>query len=359
METKSRGTIAPVIGELLSRPQAFDFFQAVRLLRRTHARSTPGRTSDEFVRFGAEPSLAFSSAQITSVEVIRDSLQEQNPEVIRVLLRVSFFGLIGASGVLPYHYTVETIRQQRDRETALLDFFDVLHTRLLHHFYLAWEKYQVPIHFESAREQAVEPAMDDFSVMLQSLMGLATAGQSNRSSIRTDAHLRYAAFFAQHRRNVTSMQQMLGEYYAIPVSVKQFQFQRLSIPEDDRSQLPIAMEFKNCNNQLGRDVVLGQSVWDCVGKFIVRFGPLDFDRYVQFIRDGEDYLSASYLIRLYVRSEFVFELQPVLKKEQIPFWELKRERAGVHRLGRTIWLKSVDAARDFDGSIYPSADGNR
>jgi type VI secretion system protein ImpH len=361
--------------------QAFDFFAALRAIEAALEREAEraakegrsdgrARTLDAAARFVVDPALAFPATQVVDVAPLPADAPPTDPDARpaegpRVQMTVSFLGLIGASGALPYHYTVEAIQLLRDRERALPEFLDVFHTRLLLHFYRAWRKHDVTTLYESGRRRraAGNLAEDDdgpsdgdlFKECLLGLMGMNSPGHRARADVSLDAHLRYAAFFAQHRRNATSLGQMLTDYFGVPFTVEQFQFQWLRLPPEDHSQLPVPGELRTFHNRLGHDVVLGQHVVDCQGRFRLLVGPLDFADYLRFIRDGVDLDRACYLTRLYVRTEFDFDVQPVLRREQIPKWQLTSTK-GDQRLGRTIWLKSVDSKRDFAQMAYQARD---
>lgn len=378
-----RRPLADAIAGRGAPPQAFEFFAAVRAIeaaleREAERAAEAGRaretghagTLDAAVRFAVDPALAFPATQVVDVvplpaEAPKSDADVRAAEGPRVRMTVSFMGLIGASGALPYHYTVEAVGLIRDRERAFPDFLDVFHTRLLLHFYRAWRKHDAATLYESGRRRRAAGLTDGadegpsdgdlFKEALLGLMGMDTPGHRARADVELDAHLRYAAFFAQHRRNATSLAQMLTDYFGVPFTVEQFQFQWLRLQPEDHSQLPVQGELRTFHNKLGTDVVLGQHVVDCQGRFRLRVGPLDFADYVRFVRDGADLDRASYLTRLYARSEFDFDVQPVLRREQIPAWRLASTK-GDHRLGRTVWLKSVDAKRDFSQMQYQSRD---
>src|SRR5687767_10223575 len=102
-----------LIAHFRTDPQAYSFFQAVRLIERmaawgqmadgasgAHPVARFARPAQEVVRFRARYSLQFSSAEIHAIEQsAKDSGRKQ------WTMTVCFMGLIGTVGVMPYHYT--------------------------------------------------------------------------------------------------------------------------------------------------------------------------------------------------------------------------------------------------------------
>src|SRR6185503_16767092 len=125
METASRRPTVGVSATLASAPQRFEFFQALRLheleaLRTGAERRSigyDGPPSREAVRLRMATSLGFPAS------AFRDSTRSD--ELGQVELRETFFGLVGALGVLPLHYTELLLRRVQLKDTSLRDFLDL------------------------------------------------------------------------------------------------------------------------------------------------------------------------------------------------------------------------------------------
>ena len=76
-------------------------------------------------------------------------------------------GLTGPLGVLPHAYTELLLDRIRQKDTALRDFLDLFHHRIISLFYQAWEKYRFTIAYERGER-------DRFSHHLLDLIGLGT-----------------------------------------------------------------------------------------------------------------------------------------------------------------------------------------
>ena len=142
--------------QLTREPEAFDFFQAVRLLEResqggerASTLQSVGRDAapwQEFVRFRVIDTQRFPAAPIAALRRPTEDAPDRPVEMV-----VTCLGLTGPSGVLPGHYSQLVIDTVRNRQLALRDFLDLFHHRLASLFYRAWAKYRLPIVFEEAQ----------------------------------------------------------------------------------------------------------------------------------------------------------------------------------------------------------------
>jgi len=353
----------------------FDFFQAVRILERlTPRRSTVGldaSPTDEVARFRAHLSMSFPPSQIVAL----DQPDEERPNP---LLTVTFFGLYGPSGVLPTHYTQLLLDIQRDirgpERRSLRDWLDLFNHRLISLFYRAWEKYRFHLQYERGEAFRKEP--DAFTLSLRSLMGFGTPGLTNRLRIdavdsdtsrldwsgldrtapalaRIDdfALLHYAGFFLQRPRNATNLRSLLIDYFQFPVEIQQFRGQWLLIPETGQSRLG---EF----GSLGVDAVAGERVWDVQSRFRVRIGPLRYARFEDLLPDRantierKSFFLVAQLTRLFVGTEFDFNIQLVLAAAEVPEAQLTSQDGQGPRLGWTVWLISARPGTDSDEAVF-------
>src|SRR5690606_33292451 len=145
---------------LFREPHRFSFFQAVRLLEgaarrdaanpRYAARAPVGEDAEpqaEAVRFRTAQNLVFQANEISDLkpgEAAADGRRPAGPPT----LTVTFMGLTGPSGVLPYHYTETVIRNLRARSFSLRDFLDLLNHRAIALFHRAWQKYRLVPSYE-------------------------------------------------------------------------------------------------------------------------------------------------------------------------------------------------------------------
>ena len=351
---------------LFDEPFAFDFFQAVRLLRGLAEDRTGSIPAAKAARFGAHLSLAFPASAIHDLQPAAEPGGAPK-------MTVTFLGLTGPSAVLPRHYTELLFRFEREvkgeERRALRDWFDLFNHRLTALFYAAWEKYRFILPFERGeanRSESEEP--DGFTQALFSLIGHGTRGLRHRIRIdsptpdaeprmlaKLDDHglLRFAGLLSQRHRSAWGLGVLLSGYFQLPITVKEFQGQWLIL--DPPSQSRLGEEDGNCG--LGVNVVAGDRVWDVQGKFRVRLGPLTYAQFMELLPDTSPmperkaFFLMTQLIRLYAGPEFDFDIQLVLQSEHVPPCVLDDHDAGP-RLEWNCWLLSEPYPHPADDAVF-------
>jgi type VI secretion system protein ImpH len=339
--------------QLQKEPYRFNFFQAVRLLERARnlfprqlqKPATIGEDeapSDEAVRFHVQPALSFPPGEVGAFAV---PSEDQPPQ-----MAVSFFGLIGPAGVLPRHYTQLAIERARQKDYSLRDFFDVFHHRLISLFYRAWRKFRFFVGYERAVESG-RTGEDDFTQLLFGLVGLGTAGLRNREKVEDETWLYYAGQLSHAPRNATSLAAMTADYLEVPTRIQQFVGQWLYLDRPDQSLLPVPERRTSANNCLGQNVVVGDRVWGVEQKFRLQLGPLSYAEFLQFLPSSERLSEAAQFVRNYVGPEFDFDVQPILRKDEVPQTQLGTAPQP-SRLGWNTWLSSQPMTRDALDAIF-------
>ncbi len=354
---------------LFTHGHAFDFFQAVRLLQQLNDDVEPigydGPPNAEPVRLRSQLSLAFPAGQIAEIS-------PATPDVPVPSLSVTFFGLNGVNGALPRYYTEMLLRIERDtkhsEKRAAREWFDLFNHRLLSLFYRSWAKYRFYLQFE--RREYRNKVPDAFTQALLGLVGLGQWPLRNRLQVSAEQPSRYheehealaelsdltvlfyGGLFAQRARNANGLSAMLADYFRLPVEVRQFQGEWLSIDPADCSRLG-AM---NCG--LGRDVLMGDRVWDVEGKIRIRIGPLGLDDFSQFLPDRtpvaeyKTFFLLAHLVRLYIGPSLDFDVQLLLKPDAIPPLRLGGDQPPGARLGWNTWLQSAPGSRPVDDAVF-------
>jgi type VI secretion system protein ImpH len=360
-----------VAARLLAAPYEFDFFQAVRLLQRLIPdRTAIGRGGPpwrEPVRFRAHVSTSFPPSSIHDLAVPPG---EQTP-----VMTQSFLGLFGPSGILPRSYTELLIRLQRDskgpEKHLLREWMDLFNHRLVSLFYRAWEKYRFTIPYERLEYDRSEP--DLFTRSLLSLIGLGMPPLRQRLRVSAEADpesaapevvfarildlslLRYAGFFSHRPRNAISLQALIGDYFRTPTQVRQFQGQWLPLEPSVQSQLGEPAG----NNELGASAVAGDRVWNTHNKIRLRLGPLDYARFIEFLPDTtpvfqrKDLFLLIHMVRFYLGPDLDFDIQLVLRAEDVPEAVLTDDGSIGARLGWNTWMREPGCGDDADDAVFP------
>ncbi|NKN37378.1 type VI secretion system baseplate subunit TssG [Agrobacterium sp. a22-2] len=260
----------------------------------------------------------------------------------RASLRSALAGLIGPLGSMPSSYNELIMREERNRSKALASFFDLFSARMAELFADACEKYRI------ARRLRWGGELKDntFITTLKALTGFGTRRLTQQSGIDEDVVLRFAGFFAARNRNSVNLRAMLVEFSGLPVEIELFRGRWLTIPEKDRSCMAQPQGV-----QLGVNATAGAAIRDFSGGFRVIVGPLGYRDYLSLAPGGRNITELFALTRLYVGAALDFDIQIVLRKEDIPFCQLETGAGDPPRLGWNSWARMVPASRDSDDAV--------
>lgn len=314
-------------------PWRYDFFQALRMIecahpdrpRLGHAR----RPQDEPVRLAQTPSLAFAPATISS-------LSTANPHTPPRLSQ-QFFGLLGPNGPLPLHLTeFARERQLHHRDESFVRFLDVIHHRLLLHFYRAWAQGQPNVGLD-------RPRADRFSMYVGSLVGIGEPALRQRDAAGDHVRLFFAGLLSRQVRNVDGLRSMLAGFFRLPVRIIEFAGHWMRLPEDDLSRLGTRRQ----GARLGQGAVLGARIWDRQHRIQLAFGPLSHAQYESLLPGGKALEQLVALMRHYLGFQLDWDLRLSLDRNAVP-----AARLGTNsRLGWTSWLGSRSRADDADDLV--------
>ena len=355
LETIANADAGSPLAWLVSKPFRFDFFQAVRLisLAATERRASPGRVPvpeppaqlpyEEHIRFRTHVGHAFPASAVSSFEMPTSRVAESDGAPVPEMT-VSFLGLAGTGGVLPWHYTQLLIDQAKEKDFGLRDFLDLFNHRLIAHFYRAWEKCHFYVGYESSRRSgAKEP--DRFTQMLFSLAGMGTAGLRARQAISDEIFLYFAGHFSRRRRPAEALQRIVGDVFRVPTEIRQFQGQWMYLRPADQTRLR-----PGGNNQLGVSALAGRRVWGIENKIRVRLGALSYENFQSFLPGGSRFVALAQVIRSFAGPMLDFDVQLVIAKDEVRRSQLKA--SGGVRLGLDAWVFSHAPTHDLEDAVF-------
>ncbi len=294
----------PLIAELLARPGAFDFFQAVRLYERHAATGDVPRgvgednaPDAECVRLRTRPSLVHAHAELLGARDRGDGRSAAE-------LDVAFLGFVGPVGTLPQHYTATAIERLQLRDPTLRDWLDLFHHRILSLFYRAWCKYRFP--FGAERERREHGRDDVATRALRSLVGLGSAGLVGRLPIADDSLLYEGGHLGRRVRTAEGLARAVADLFGVPARVEEFVGRWLTIPVDERCRLPRAREAPGLQVQLGRGATLGARVWDVQSKLRLHLGPLSLAAHERLRPGGDEHAALVSFTQFHLGTEFDF-----------------------------------------------------
>ena len=329
-----------VVEQLFDEPYTFGFFQAVNLLERHFAeRAAVGAFSDpaaEAVRFRTNPKVSFPASELDLLEPPkRDPSSGEKPAE----LTVNFFGLSGPQGALPLPYLLYVAERERFGDGAIRAFFDIFSHRAISLFYRAWEsRHAAAVYARGERDWATRHLLD--------LLGLRVEGLTADLPFSAETLLFYAGLLSMATRPASALEEMLADYFGVPVEVEQFVggWYRL----DGSAQMEVGGLGDSAS--LGAAAV-GDEVWDQQGRIRIRVGPLARAQYERFLPGGDAHEPLRALVRFFTGDEIDFELQLVLARDEVPQVVLGGDDAGGVSLGWSTWLKTKPLARDADETI--------
>ncbi len=331
----SDGTTAYHLDELIKalqeKPYEFGFYQALRLIE-CHYKDRPRlgkskRPVDDPIRLSQVPSLTFESSSLAEFDPGKDGKPHR--------LKVRMLGLLGPNGPLPLFLT-EFVqeRQRKFNDQTFAKFLDIFHHRMLSLFYRAWANNEPTISFD-------RPESDRFSDYVGSLIGLGIPALRKRDNIPDNAKFYYSGRLSCQVKCAGGLQAMLADYFSLSVEIQEFVGEWLELPQKHVCQLGVA------NSTLCESLILGSRIWGSQHKFRIKLGPLNAEAYERFLPIGDKFRGLVTLVRNYVGDELAWDVNLILKWEDIP--ELCLD--GKCRLGWTTYLGKRSDRKDANDLI--------
>lgn len=377
-----------LLTRLRKSPWEFDFFQAVHLLGRFQEEVVEpglgGPLARESVRFAARNTLTFPASQIQEIREAgkpHPADRADWPGLPSPEMEVNFIGLQGPSGVLPNHYTLLILDQERQKDNPERDSFknwlNLFNHRLTSLFYRTGAKYRPSMLMETGINRR-PGGFDPFTEANLALIGLGQLPLRGRIGRLPDHCTRelpeeclgdldsqrvgsapfypfddrfliqHGGALARQVRTAESLRALLSDYLGYPVEIEQFAPRTLRLPAEAQTRLsqPRTGELEDPAGFLGQGALCGSSVVDAQNHFRVRVGPVDEPIFYQFLsavrHRGKSLLSPLVrtlidLVRLHARGGFDFELRVLVPGKVVPEPILAAgPRAPV--LGQSVWL---------------------
>ena len=329
-----------LIALLSQEPYRFGFFEALRQLECLHADhprlGQSMRPVDDAIRLGQTPSLRFAPSTLSAFELADLEGENSDPAGKNIeydRLSVYFFGLFGPNGPLPLHLTEFARNRVRNaRDSAMVDFTNLFHHRLLSLFYRAWANKEPTVQLD-------RPEQDRFSFYVGSLHGLGEHSLQQRDAMPDHTKLHFAAHLGCHTRHAEGMKSILSDFLKVPVNIQEFVGEWLEMPNDSYCYLD-----QDSPGRLGQSAVIGTRSWQCQQKFRIVIGPVDLHDYKRLMPGGRSLKALVDIVKNYVSLEFNWDINLILSKQFVP-----PARLGEYgQLGWTSWLDS--GKRESDAS---------
>jgi type VI secretion system protein ImpH len=309
-----------VLEELELTPWVFDFHLALRRVDCAFPhRPSSGSArlpSEEPIRVGQDPSLAFAPAAIRSFVAPHGDAPGR--------LRVAFLGLFGPNGPLPLHLTEHALDRIRDADDpTFAAFVDLFQHRLLLFFQRAWAMCQPAVGQDRTNA-------NPFVRYLGSLCGLGLPSMVGRDAIPHHAKIQFCARLMGNSRNAEGLEAIVREYFGLPAKLEEFVGEWLEIPSENRWRLGHSRDV----SALGDSAVLGARSFQRGQKFRVALGPLKASDFHSFLPGTPRLAALAGLVRMYVGDELAWDVRLVHEPEERR--QLQLGRGG--RVGYNTWL---------------------
>lgn len=318
--------------QLQNTPYQFDFFQAVRRLECIYGKELGKsvKPEDDPVRLGQEGHIRFAPSTIYSF-----TPQKNNKPAY---LSSYFLGLLGPQGPMPLHLTEYAYeRKIHYHDETLIHFLDIFHHRMLSFFYRAWADNQPVVNLDHSDR-------DKFKNYTGSFFGIGDVVFQNRDELSDYNKLYMSGHLSCQTKHVQGLESLICSFFKLPVKIKEFIGEWISLPEDNRCQLGLGIDV----NTLGDNVIVGTRIWEAHQKFRIIFGPLSFETFKMFLPGNHSLKILIDMVRNYIGDVFNWDLQLILKKEEVPSLTIN----GHQQLGYTTWALSGMKDNDADELIF-------
>jgi type VI secretion system protein ImpH len=91
---------------------------------------------------------------------------------------------------------------------------------------------------------------------------------------------------------------------------------------------------------LGFGAVVGEEIWDQGSRVRLKLGPLSAQQYRDFLPTGKAWPALRAIVRSFCGYDLEFEVQLILRREDVPAFELRPPAENALYLGWLTWLKS-------------------
>jgi type VI secretion system protein ImpH len=296
MDSTQRPSTTSVVKRLFAQPYEFSFLQAVRLFQKL----LPNGSLVGTTLTPAEDPIAFSSRytySLPSSDIYRVHVSGEKP-----VIEVNFWNIAGPHGALPAPLSEKVNERIREGDFALKEFLDIFNHRLLSIYYCIAQKYSFVLSPKNCLQTTV-------GQMMCAVAGLDSEKETYASA-STVALARYAGIIWQRPRSAAGLEQILSDYFQVPVQIEQFVGAWVDINRRQRSFMGMR---RGRNHKLGRTTFLGKRFWQSNHHFVVNIGPLTSEQFHQFVPTGTAYGEMCDMIKFYAPLELTFQLKLSLK----------------------------------------------
>ncbi len=312
-----------ILDDLLTHGHRYSLLQAYRLLVQQFGSQ---------VRIELEPALGLDSARS-----VIEKIEQISAAHFRIELNI--FNLYGRNGALPAYITDYLMQSEQQEKGQARAFLNLLNQRI----------YQILIQAQQ-RSMLVFQEKDDlenrYYDRLRAMAGIADAGQEPEGGL-----LRYFRLLASPYRSAAGLEVLLSDFLGeVPVEARQCELRQVSLSR--QAHLKLGQQSAG----LGEGSLLGSRMPEAIGSFVLKIGPVAYDRFDQLLSNERQWHQFRDLIRLYLRQPLRCELEFLLdctgmNQSLEGASQITSGLNGWGRLGKNAWLLKPDFTA-VDGSLY-------
>ncbi|MBR1944068.1 MAG: type VI secretion system baseplate subunit TssG [Alphaproteobacteria bacterium] len=266
-------------------------------------------------------SLSFSSkySTIQKVEGVKEGYIE---------LYTNFPSIIGINGTLPDIYVEKYSLYNLYTKEAIRDFFDIFHSCGINAFYKISKQYNPSCSNNISYKSFIG------KILLQ-LSGYSSAEEFYEAIHNTNIPMQLPIsthnLFWNENRSAYGLKLLLSSFFNVNIEVQEFCEKLIELPVDEQTRIGTT---HGKYNKLGISSILDRFSWDTTSRIMVIVGPLQFEKYIQFLpkinnQDRKFSLlqKMEELIKLYVPFDIEVYLKIILDTSIVNGTFLNRSKA--------------------------------
>jgi len=247
-------------------------------------------------------------------------------------------GLMGPQGALPLVFTDYILTRRRHHFDPTTEaFLNIFQHRFFSLLFRSWALNRKEVDLDTPSEGRI-------CGYFGALIGMKEPSQRESDSIPWQAKWFFSGYFAGAPRNRDSLEALLKDFFEVNVVIRDFYGHWLKMPRECCSRLGEHPD----TGTVGMSLVLGSRFFDRQLKFRICLGPMNYEAFQSFLPGSRNYQILMDWVRLFTRRELDWDLQLILKKEEIPPCIPGK---GL-QLGYNCWLTSKEPEKDVCDSVF-------
>lgn len=275
------------------------------------------------VKFVSCLDLKLAKSEISSVNIINFGANE-----ITVEVAANVFAVLGASGILPLHYSDYILAAAREKDVNLFNFINLFYNKSLYLFTKVLKKHS--IYFQYDKYVLTQgKKVPSIWLALSSLIGIAP---KTLTSTIPNVLVNYAGLLINSSHSSSALKAIISCYLQLDVEIEEFIPEKLKLEDNELSKLG-----KN-NSNLGISFYLGYHIYFNQNKIIIKIYNLDFKTYDNFLTEGTNRKKElMQILNFYLAKHLKYQLIfLVVESEKLT----KLSNSNPRKLGVSVWCKT-------------------